>query len=59
MIVGAIFAGNFEAFAVVPPTVCKVQRVDCDGWFTGDKDVCIVTGNSVQCANCGSSSGCY
>jgi hypothetical protein len=41
------------------PPVCRIQRVDCNGWFTGDKDVCITTGNSVQCSSCGASSGCY
>jgi len=58
MILGAAFAGNFEAFAVVP-TPCKVLRVDCPDWFTGAYDTCITTGNSVQCAVCGQTSGCY
>lgn len=43
----------------VPPKECFVQRFDCPGWGTGDKDTCIATGNSIKCTDCGASSECY
>jgi hypothetical protein len=38
---------------------CRIMRVDCAWWFTGDRDVCTKIGQSVQCTNCGSASICY
>lgn len=48
----------FTSQALVPPS-CKVQRFDCPGIGTGDKDTCITTGNSIACTTCGASSDCY
>lgn len=36
---------------------CKSQIIDCAGWFTGDRVVCLKSGKGVSC-NCGASSDC-
>lgn len=39
--------------------ICKLFRMDCKGWFTGDRDICVTSGNSLVCTNCGEASECY
>lgn len=36
---------------------CKVEIVDCPGWFTGDRQLCHQFGSGVQCL-CGTSTLC-
>ncbi len=36
---------------------CKVEVLDCPGWGTGNRQICHVNGNGVDCT-CGQSTKC-
>ncbi len=62
----AVVLANFVIFA--PQKVegqkqtddkeCRVKIIDCEGWFTGERQVCVRGGTGVLC-KCGDMSDCY
>ena len=58
MFISLTFAPNSQAAAIaVGDLNCKVEIIDCPGWFTGDRQVCHQNGTGVNC-ECGTSTKC-